>query len=374
MLRIASFNVENLFQRPTAMSLSSWKEGKPILEAHAELNALLQLADYEGSEKEILRLLRRLGLLRSDEGRFARLRKIRGRLLERPKDDQKPVKVVATGRDDWIGWVELKTGTVDELAMAHTAMVIRDVDADVVGVVEAENRPALKLFTEAMLKKVGGQPYDQVMLVDGNDDRGIDVGLLTRKKLPLAEIRTHVFDTGTEGPVFSRDCCEFHLRLRAGRRLVVLVNHLKSKGYGTPDDPTGERRRRRQATRVASIYRALRREGHRYVVVAGDLNDSPGSASLKPLISGTNLRDISEHPRFEWNGRRGTFGSGGEDHKLDYVLLSPELFAKARGGAVFRKGVWRGSRTKDPWDIYETLTADIHAASDHAAIYADIDL
>ena len=63
-----------------------------------------------------------------------------------------------------------------------------------------------------------------------------------------------------------------------------------------------------------------------------------------------------------------------EKDKIDYVLLSPKLFAKATGGAVFRKGVWRGNRTKQPWEIYETLTAEVHAASDHAAMYADINL
>jgi hypothetical protein len=41
---------------------------------------------------------------------------------------------------------------------------------------------------------------------------------------------------------------------------------------------------------------------------------------------------------------------------------------------VFRKGVWHGPRTEDPWEMYETLTAEVHAASDHAAVYADIDL
>ena len=39
---------------------------------------------------------------------------------------------------------------------------------------------------------------------------------------------------------------------------------------------------------------------------------------------------------------------------------------------VFRKGVWRGPRTKNKWDMYDTITGDVHAASDHAAIYADI--
>ncbi|HVF74595.1 MAG TPA: endonuclease/exonuclease/phosphatase family protein [Acidimicrobiales bacterium] len=373
-MRIASFNVENLFARPKAMNLATWKEGAPVLAAHAELNSLLQCADYHepGVAERILALFEELGLLHDDEGPYVRLRKIRGRILKRPK--QGPVTVAASGRADWIGWVELKTERVDELAMKHTAMVICDVDADVMGVVEAESRPTLALFTEAMLSQVGGRPYEQVMVVDGNDQRGIDVGLLARCEYPLLEIRSHIFDTDAKGVVFSRDCCEYHLRLPDGTRLVVLVNHLKSKGYSAPDDRIGAKRRTRQATRIASIYRALREEGHRHIAVLGDLNDDPSSEALKPLLDGSGLRDISDHPDFDWGGRKGTFGSGNEKDKIDYVLLSPELYGKATGGAVFRKGIWRGPRTKNPWPIYETLTADVHAASDHAAIYAEIAL
>lgn len=153
-----------------------------------------------------------------------------------------------------------------------------------------------------------------------------------------------------------------------------MVNHLKSKGYGAPDDPIGAKRRARQARRIASIYQDLRDEGHDRVAVLGDLNDDPTSAALRELLTGTDLKDISEHPAFDWGGRKGTFGSGNEKDKIDYVLLSPALFAKATGGAVFRKGIWRGNRTKNPWPIFDTLTAEVHAASDHAAIYADVAL
>lgn len=55
------------------------------------------------------------------------------------------------------------------------------------------------------------------------------------------------------------------------------------------------------------------------------------------IVDRTDLRDISEHAQFEWNGRKGTFQSGNEADKIDFVLLSPELFALAKGGAVFRK-------------------------------------
>jgi hypothetical protein len=52
--------------------------------------------------------------------------------------------------------------------------------------------------------------------------------------------------------------------------------------------------------------------------------------------------------------------------------MSGPLYAQVVGGGVFRKGVWRGPRTKDPWDIFPTLTSKVEEASDHAAIYADL--
>lgn len=42
--------------------------------------------------------------------------------------------------------------------MKHTAKVIRDVNADVLGVVEADSRPVLKLFSGALLKELGATP------------------------------------------------------------------------------------------------------------------------------------------------------------------------------------------------------------------------
>ncbi|MEU4194183.1 endonuclease/exonuclease/phosphatase family protein [Kribbella sp. NPDC026611] len=370
-MRIASFNVENLFARAKALNLNSWAAAKPVLAAQAELNALFEETVYtEPTKAEILKQLGILGLLTADDSEFVRLRKIRGRLLKRPRTG--PVEVVANGRADWIGWVELKTEQVDELAMQHTAMVIRDINADILGVVEADSRPLLKMFSEALIAEVGGTPYDEVMLVDGNDDRGIDVGILLRNSNPLADMRSHVFDVDAQGVVFSRDCCEYHVDTPSGK-LVILMNHFKSKGYSTPGDPIGAKRRERQATRVAEIYNDLQASGVDRIVVMGDFNDDPASTALVPLLGKTDLRDISTHPNFEFGPRKGTFGSGNEKDKIDYILLSPALFAKATGGAVFRKGVWRGPRTKNPWEIYPTLTADVHAASDHAAIYADLD-
>ena len=371
-VRIASFNVENLFDRAKVLRRGSWPAGRPVLAAYARFNEVAQRDPYTAEDRgELLGLLGRLGLLRSDSARYARLRRVRGSLLRRHRDGT--VSVVASGRSAWIGWAELVSEHVDELAMQHTAMVIRDVGADVLGVIEAESRSSLAMFSAAMLTQVGGVPYEQVMLVEGNDPRGINVGLLARPAYRITGIRSHVDDTDTGGRVFSRDCCEYHLACPSGERLVVLVNHLKSKGYGSAEDPLGADRRRRQATRIAEIYADLVDGGAANVAVVGDLNDSPGSEALAPLL-GTSLRDVSEHPAYERGPRTGTYRGGNDRNKFDYVLLSPALFARVTGGATFRRGVYRGPRTRDAWPIYPTLTAAVHEASGHAALYADVDL
>ena len=369
-MRIGSYNVENLFNRARALNQRSWSVGRPALEAYAQICQLLEEPVYTDEVRGgIERQLRRLDLWTADAARFARLRQNRGRLLRRPRTG--PVRIVATGRGDWIGWVELTTDRVDEQAMLNTARVIHDTGVDVLGVVEAESRIALKRFTDAGLL-VGGRPrYPHVMVVDGNDERGIDVGVLSTAGYPLVGQRSHVDDADSGGRIFSRDCAEYHFRTPAGHRLAVLVNHLKSKGYGGKLLSDGIRER--QARRVAQIYAGLVDDGLEHVAVVGDLNDTPDSAPLAPLLRDTDLRDISTHPAFDDGGRPGTYSYCTARNKLDYVLLSPALFARATGGGIFRKGVW-GGRRGTLWPVYDTMTAEVHAGSDHALIYADVEL
>jgi hypothetical protein len=175
-VRFASFNVENLFARPRALNLATWKQGEPILSAFAEFNNLIERVAYGPADKRrMIQLLVTLEVYRVDNGvvrrnrtptpRWAWLRANRGTFDVEHADTG--VEIVADSRAAWTGWVELATEPVDEVNTRMTAQVILDVKADVQAVIEAENRPSLDRFNQDVL---GGR-YGHVMLIDGNNSR-----------------------------------------------------------------------------------------------------------------------------------------------------------------------------------------------------------
>lgn len=228
-MRIATFNVENLFQRARVMNLASWAEGKPILDAYAELNGLLEQPVYGAAEKtRIILLLDQFGLLKSNDGRFVRLSGNSSDLLRRHPDGT--VEIVARGRDDWIGRPELVREPIDAVAVENTARVVSDVDADILCVVEAESRTALREFSETVLPRVQGRPYENIMLIDGNDSRGLEVGLMTRAGFDIGLMRSHVGAGGQDRAVFSRDCPEYAVHTPRGEKDLVPAQSPQEQG------------------------------------------------------------------------------------------------------------------------------------------------
>ncbi len=336
-MRLASYNVENLFDRAKAMNQSDWSAGKPVLEKFAALNELLGEVKYTAAMKsKMVMLMKELGLQKSDTGPFVILRRNRGKLLTRQKEDG-GIKILAEGRADWVGSLELREAPVDEVAMNLTAQVMIDLQADLLAVVEAESRPALLAFNTEILPARKGKPFEHVMVIDGNDQRGIDVGLMTAEAFPIETIRSHVDDKDPAGAlIFSRDCPEFAVPLSSGETLHVLVNHLKSKGYGSKS--SSDTRRKKQAERVKEIYQQRIQAGARLIAIVGDFNDTPDSQALAPLLNETDLKDVFHHPTFDDGGYPGTWGSCTASNKIDYILLSPALWEKVKKGAFAEKG------------------------------------
>jgi endonuclease/exonuclease/phosphatase family metal-dependent hydrolase len=232
--------------------------------------------------------------------------------------------------------VIVKRDTLPSEAQHNTAEVIKTIDADIQCVVEVEDRLTLERFNDSLLKGPRAYPYN--IVIDGNDPRGIDVGLLSR--FPIAAVNTHVFDKTSKtskSRIFSRDCLEVEFSLPRKRQLFVLVNHFKSQGYGT--QASSDARRKGQANRVAAILRRYDLEKD-LVVVAGDFNDGPQSAPLTTLLRTKNLTDVLAKqfpdPRERWTYR--------DKSQLDYLLVSKPLADAMTVAGIERRGLFEADK------------------------------
>jgi hypothetical protein len=257
-----------------------------------------------------------------------------------------------------------------------TAQVTHDLGADIQAVVEAENQPSLDRFNTDLL---AGQ-YDHVMLIDGNDTRGIDVGILTSPQVEIRSMRSNVDtpDPGAAGEqLFSRDCAQYQCRLLSGATVWVLVNHFKSQsGGGGPKRARqaqgGPHHRGGSGGRRGTPYRGAGRP-QRGPGGPGPAGRQPGHPPRPQRPAGRGLRPPNSDP----GPRPGTFQSCGIRNRLDYILVSQDLAGLVVGGGIERRGLWGTPTNVNPpahWDIYPQITGAHQAASDHAAIYVDINI
>lgn len=372
-LRIATFNLENLFSRPKAMEDEIGLRGQEAIDDHAELNNIIAKELYSDHDKQrLLELDKRYGFsnLNAPKKALVILNKVRGSLFRNTKDkvtDKRTIVVAAKGRATWTGWFQLKTEDVKWIATYNTGRVIAEVKPDILICIEVENRPTLKRFNEQVLKAKFKSNYPYYMVIDGNDDRGIDVGIMS--KYPIKSIRSHVDDLNPNGEyTFSRDCPEYVIELDEQKQILVIPNHFKSKrSMSSTDTASSDAKRLAQASAAIAIAKnALNTTP--YVLLGGDLNDSPESAPLKPLFAG-DFKDVQAHPQYP-KDRPGTYGTGLAINKLDYLIMSDALFKKLKDTGIER----RGSYHPNTWAPFDTVKGKNDEASDHHLVWADFEL
>jgi len=350
---IGTYNFENFFSRAILMNRDRDKMA-PYLEKVAALQQEISEAKYDKA---------RIRALYQAVKPYVEVMENKGSRLFK-----KDGSVLPAGRADWGGFIELKREVIGDEAQENTLRVIKAISADVLCVVEVENRPVLAQIAKSSLLGTGGK-YPFAMVIDGNDTRGIDVGLLSR--YPIEEIRSHVDDREGKSLIFSRDCPEYRVVLPGGRSLFVLCNHLKSQGYGT--EAENNARRLKQSKRVAEILKRYDLSKD-LVVVAGDLNadpDGPNKGSLAPLISHRGLVDVVKAhlpPADQW-----AYFYQNKKQRLDYIFCSKPLAAGVQSVAIERRGMWSlGKATGGAQKPFPTVTSEANQASDHGAIVARV--
>ena len=369
--RVASFNVENLFARLKIFNFRDREIGDALLDRIGDFRKILKKKTYTANDKATLVTEYTQGNQTDNEPplkNYIDILEDQGKLWKRRR--RKIVGVKASGIGDCSLTVEFKKAKFSDIGRSNTGKVMRNVKADVACIVEADNRPSLKRFDTDVLRS----KYRYEMLLDGNDQRGIDVGLYSR--FPIGGIWTHMFDGTSSSKTFSRDCPEYEVTLPNGKSLYILCNHLKSKGYGP--QAKSNARRKRQAKAIAQILQGydLAKD---WVIVAGDLNDTPDSAPLKPLMDVPNLFDtlalqFPHEPKKRWTYHYRDF------EQIDYLLVSKPLKDAFIKAGVQRRGMYNLKKltASDPMisneTQYSTVTHWTNAASDHGAVWADFHL
>ena len=116
----------------------------------------------------------------------------------------------------------------------------------------------------------------------------------------------------------------------AGRRLFVIVCHFKSMRAPDRREEDYAKKQRHAQAEIVQQFAAdlLACDPQAAIVILGDLNDVPGSKTLK-LLKGERFHNLlDDQPRGQCYTRR----HGGQPQALDHILVSPAL----RGGAAVR--------------------------------------
>ena len=346
-----------------------------------------------------------------------------------------------------------------------TAQALLDTDADVVALQEVDNEAGLQLFRDvyltptlapriadaikqrlpalreqahalpgdaaANLKRLmadaraeieRGAIYGYARVIEGNDKRGIDVGLLSRK--PLLRISSHAHwtyrDFGLWNPdlasaidgerrgredqparatpndrIFRRDCLEVDVDLGEGRTLTIYNCHFKA------NPPHREATYPIRLAEAKALRRIIRMRFGKTAaeapwVICGDLNDyveldgdrtmadlvtgQPTRSALAPLLDASDGRapfafdanQLIADPRDRWTSY---FPRDDAYSQLDHILLSPALWRAnqdkkptiGRAGQPYRASRYTGPR-------YPRIGFDRPKASDHCPIVMELDV
>ncbi len=290
------------------------------------------------------------------------------------------------------------------------AKQILSLQPDIVGLCEVGGPESLERFNQLFLE--GGY---RVFCVEGNSDRGIDVGYLVRERSGLSIEKFQSYrerpigfsydeqqmelplgtepgalaavadeakaNSVAEGERFSRDVARLSVRDKArGVGVELLLVHLKSRLDPKGQDPNGKRRRRAEFQCVLQIASEVRAERggvgeyvHCPIILMGDFNGQPGGIEAEPEFAGlaeAGFVDVLAESGQRWFDRvthvGGLVSTGKgfvlQERQLDGFLLEESFFREVGIERVFVE------RLGTPI----TLEAKAQLPSDHHPVIMDI--
>ncbi|MFC6636902.1 endonuclease/exonuclease/phosphatase family protein [Sulfitobacter sediminilitoris] len=220
---------------------------------------------------------------------------------------------------------------LDPIDRRLTAELLAELDADVVALQEVFDLQTLDYFHREYLQPAGAGLYEHRICLPGNDGRGLNVAIMSRRR--VASVESHVAVTladldivapdgiDPERPIFRRDC----LMVTIGQ-LTCVICHFKSP-YPNADKAWKIRRMEAVATRRL-IEQKFRMPQSDLWIILGDLNEPRSSGpkvdrAIAPLETEFSVDLMMRIPEAD----RWTYYDPHSDlyHCPDAMLASPAL-------------------------------------------------
>jgi len=329
-MKIATFNIQNLFHRHSDLIEMEYEKKSEIWREEFEAQLLIKTRTAEDSK--------------------------------------------ATYMTDWNGWTKLNTVPISKDSIKNKAKVILDVDPDIILLQQVENRKSLIQFHEIFFKKNRESGYEEIMHLQGNDGRGLGMGILLKSGYHIKSIKSFANERDENGNLlFDNGFQQYKIKTPKNKMLFLLCCQLLENGVS-------ESHRKQQVMKIAKTYTNLRSKGHQHIIVAGTLNTPSYSDSISPIFE-SDLKDVVKHNSFkvitdsgEDAGyyRMGAYRMGVNIKQKDYLLVSPAFYDKIDQCGMNRKALW--PLKKPEWEIYDTVQNEKDAASDHPLLWAKFKL
>ena len=375
-MKLATYNIQNIFFRHKSLKDSS--RSRNFSNWLKEMDELMNKSLKTGCDQERLRELSFLvGFENIDRQGFAVMRRRGGNFFISGIRFAKEMH--AAPYNNWNGWIEIENQPISFVKTENKARVVSSVNPDVLVLQEVEGIEGLRQFNKTLLPQVQCHPYEHQLLIHGNEERGQDLGLLTRGGHDIRNVRSHhTIRDAKNQPLFERNLLEYELIVPSGETVVVLSVHFTEGGA---DEEKSDAKREEQSKFVAARYEALLSSGSQNIIVCGTFNAVSYCYSLSPLLRDTSLKEVSRHPGFSVISDEGkdagyfslgAYGKGINLKQKDYLLVSPGLFKRIKSAGMNRKGVW--PQRNHQWPIYPQIRSVRDAASEHPALWVDLDI
>lgn len=375
-MKIATFNIQNIYYRNRELIQIPWN--KSFSDWLWEMDFLI------GKEAKVPRDFERmkelsflLGFEKVAKDSYAILRKRGGELFVHHCNFPKESK--ASEFNSWNGWVAVQSVPLDFMAVQNKAKVIAEVNADILILQEVEDKSTFTDFNQKFLPDYNCVPYKDLLVLQGNDDRGQELAYLSKNGFIIKSVYSYLSERDNNNDyLFEKNVIKYEVLSPSQTSIWIVAAHFIDTGK---DMEYIDSKRFRQATKVAEIYQQLIEEGKKNVVVLGTLNAVSYCYSLSPLLQKTGLKDITRHSAFNVDFdegrdasyyRMGAYKMGVNLKQKDYLLLSPELFTIVKRGGLNRKAVFPSKKLQ--WPVYSSVTVKEHAASEHPIIWAELDV